>query len=192
MGVINFFMKPLPLTIIVNSYIAFLTPLLIYFLVFKRYDPSAKSRIPLFLKEMLIILLIGWISSSWLAMYSTLDQCGSLSILWTLLIGLVTPAFMLLGFILVRYLMPFLKAPAKVLFGMIKNIILQDSLITGFYMMLCSWMGSIITHFLAVDEGCRQSRDSMKKFRADMKKRQETLESEDDEEEDKEPEMVTI
>jgi len=192
MGIINYFMKPLPLTIVVNSYVAFLTPLLTYYVVFKKVDPTAKSKIPLFLKEMLIILLVGWISSSWLAMYSTLDQCGSLSMLWTLLIGLVTPAFMLLGFILVRYLMPFLKAPAKVLFGMIKNIILQDSLITGFYMMLCSWMGSIITHFLAADEGCRQSRDSMKKFRADMKKRQETLESEDDEEEDKEPEMVAI
>ena len=93
---------------------------------------------------------------------------------------------MLLGFILVRYLMPFLKSPAKILFGMIKDILLQDSLITGFYMMLFSWMGSIITHFKATDEGCLRSSKDMKQFRADMKRRQEEmeLEAEQDDEND--------
>ena len=59
MGIINYFMKPLPLAIVVNSYIAFLTPLLTYYVVFKKVDPAAKSKIPLFLKEMLIIIHHG-------------------------------------------------------------------------------------------------------------------------------------
>ena len=192
MGVINFFMNPLPLTIVVNSYIALLTPILIYFILFKNYDPNSTSKIPFFVKEFLFILLVGWISSSWLAMYSTLEQCGSISVLWTLTIGLITPAFLLLGLILVRYLIPALKTPAKVLFGWVKNDIIQDSLITGFYMMLFSWMGSIITHFLAIDDGCRLTRDDMKKFRKEMEKRQEKTELQEDDEEEKEPEMVSI
>ena len=194
MGIINFFMKPLPLAITINSYVAFLTPLVIYFVLLRNFDSTKKTKIPLFVKEMLFILIIGWLTSSWLSMYSTLEQCGSLSVLWTLLIGLITPAFLLLAFIVLRYLVPALKIPAKALFGWINNEILQDSIITGFYMMLFSWMGSIITHFLAIDEGCRLTRDDMKKFRAEMEKKQtEKQNYEDDEDdEDKPPDMIEI
>ena len=119
MGLANYLLNPLPLSIVFNSYIAFFLPLGIYFLLLK--NASSTSRVPLYIKEMLFILLVGWLSSSWLAMYSTLNQCGSFHLWWTLLIGLITPAFMLLGFVLVRYLAPFLATPAKVLFGWIQH-----------------------------------------------------------------------
>ena len=112
MGVINFLMNPLPLSLVVNSYVAFLTPVLIYFTIFKKYDPNVKSKIPFFVKEIIFILLLGWIISSWLAMYSTLEQCGSVSMFLTLGIGLITPAFLILGLLMVRYLIPALKSPA--------------------------------------------------------------------------------
>ena len=190
-------MNPLPLTLVFNSYVALLTPLVMYFTIFKKYASSVKSIVPYFIKEFIFVILVGWITSSWLSMYATLEQCGNINILWTLLIGLITPAFLLTGLILVRYLLPVLKNPAKVLFGWIKNEIIQDSLITGFYMMLFSWIGSIITYFLAIDDGCRLTRDNMNKFRADMKKRQEEAElknelEDDDEETSEEPKLVTI
>jgi len=191
MGVVDFFSKSLSLAFFVNSYVALLIPIIIYYTIFKKYDPNVKIKIPFLVKELLIILLIGWITSSWLAMYSTISECGNFSILWTLLIGLITPAFLWLGLLLVRYFIPFLKKPAKILFVWVKSPVLQDSLITGFYMMLCSWMGSIITHFLAIDEGCRLNRDDMKKFRSAMENRKKQAELEPDDD-DEEKETVTI
>ena len=58
-------------------------------------------------------------------------------------------------------------------------------------MMLFSWMGSIITHFLAIDEGCRLNRDDMKKFRSAMENRKKQAELEPDDD-DEEKETVTI
>tara|TARA_Y100000590_G_C15641580_1_gene985147 strand:- start:225 stop:809 length:585 start_codon:yes stop_codon:yes gene_type:complete len=194
MGLGSYLLNPLPLSIVFNSYVALFTPLIIYFFLYRNPVINQVTKVPSFIKEMVIVLIIGWLSSSWLAMYSTLDQCGSFSISWTLLIGLITPAFMLLGLLLVKYLIPFLAIPAKVLFAWIKNPFIQDAMITGFYMMLFSWMGSIITHFKATDEGCLRSSKDMKQFRADMKKRQEEmeLEAEQDDNENDEPEMVSM
>jgi len=181
MGLVNYLMNPLPLSIVFNAYVAFFLPILTYYLFIKNFNPLLPSKIPPFMKEILFIIVIGWLTSTWLATYSTMDQCGNVSMPWTMLIGLITPSFLLLGFILVRYLFPFLRYPAGAIFGWISSAGLREAAITGLYMTLCSWLGSIITHFKATDEGCRVTRNSLKKFREDMKKRREEVKDHDDE-----------
>ena len=191
MGLVSYFMNPLPLSVVFNAYVAFFLPIITYFLFTKNFNPLDTSKMPPFLKEILVIILVGWLTSTWLAIYSTMTQCGTFSMLWTMLIGLITPAFMLLGFILVKYLLPFLQKPAGAIFGWISSPMLKESAITGFYMALLSWMGSIITHFKATDEGCRLTRNSLKKFRAEMTERREKIHAEENED-TKEPETVQM
>ena len=62
-----------------------------------------------------------------------------------------------------------------------ENKELMNYIIVAFFMMLFSWVGSIISYFNSVKNGCKMSSKSMKSFREKMDKRLEKITEEDDE-----------
>lgn len=199
-NMVEYFTKPLPLSVVFNSYISFFGPAMFYYFFVRGLanKEGQKYKIPIWAMEMIFIVGLTWLFSSWLSSYAMLDRCNVVNFLWVLVLGLINPAFMLLGILVFKYVAPVFQYPIKGIFSWIKDETLRDSFAIGFYLMLISWMGSIITYFLSIREGCKRSRSNIRRFKEEMARRRAqkakegVLEDDEDYEDDEEVEMVRL
>ena len=172
----NMLTNPLVLTISMNSILSMFLPIVFYYII----KNKIKGTIPVFVIETLIYAGVIWGFNILMSVNSSMSSCDNYNIGSSMVSAMYPTISVVVAYFMV-FLYPIFKKPLQGILENMENKELMNYIIVAFFMMLFSWVGSIISYFNSVKNGCKMSSKSMKSFREKMDKRLEKITEEDDE-----------